>query len=206
MNPPPIETIRLGDDISEIIAPAPPSFVRNPTSFAISVGTIEARKNHTEIYYAYKLAHERGIELSDIYILGKPGWLTGDIIYFIRSDVTVKHKITIVSDVNDQDLAWLYKNALYTVYPSEYEGWGLPIAESLAYGTPVIASNTSSMTEISPQLVDHVSPFDPAELLDKMIVYSNKEASDKQRQVIQTNYKPQTWDKTALTITNTIKH
>jgi len=203
---PVIKTIRLGDDISPTIAENPPYFVKDPHSFAISVGTIEARKNHFEIYYAYKLAHQRHVELPNMYIIGKPAWLTSDVIYFLQNDTDIKDKIAIMSDVSDRELAWLYKNALFTVYPSEYEGWGLPIAESLLYGTPVIASNTSSMVEIAPGLVDHVSPFDPHELLDKMAFYTDKKQSNKKREAITAGYTPQTWEKTASTIERTIKH
>jgi glycosyltransferase involved in cell wall biosynthesis len=54
-----------------------------------------------------------------------------------------------------------------------YEGWGLPIAESLAYGKLCIASHTSSMTEIAGGLIDYFSPFNSEECLDKIIYYSD---------------------------------
>jgi glycosyltransferase involved in cell wall biosynthesis len=194
---PVIETIRLGDDIVDVMSDQIPSFVKDPSSFTITVGTIEARKNHTEIYYAYKLAAEKGIILPDLYIIGKPGWLTGDIIYFIEHDTDVNQKIKIVYNVSDHELAWLYKNALYTVYPSQYEGWGLPIAESIAYGTPCIGSHASSMIEIAPTYVDHVSPFDTGELLDRMAYYAVPKNSLKKRQEIEAGYKLYSWDKLA---------
>lgn len=190
---PVINTIRLGDDIAKEVTEEVPKFVRNKDSFALTVGTIEARKNHAEIYYAYKLAAERGIKLPEIYIVGGKGWLTDDIIYMIENDLDTKDRIIFLRDVSDRNLAWLYKNALFTVYPSQYEGWGLPIAESLSYGTPCIASTTSSMTEIAPRYVDHVSPFDPAELLGCMERYADPLVSQKRRDEILIGYKPYTW-------------
>ncbi len=186
-----ITTFRLGDDLPRAEATRPS--VVTTDSFGLCVGTIEARKNHLDIYFAYKLAAQEGIDLPTMYIIGKPGWLTSDAIYFINNDLQVKDKIKILSSVGDRELAWLYQHALYTVYPSQYEGWGLPIAESLAYGTPVIASNTSSMTEIDDKLVDYVSPYDTRALMGKMHVYASKSASEKQRATITKQYKPYSW-------------
>lgn len=197
---PEIEVIRLGDDVAEKEGVAPPSFIQDPHSFTMCVGTIEARKNHIEIYYAYKLAEEKGITLPDMYIIGKPGWLTGDLLYFLQHDITIKDKITIVHNVSDGDLAWMYRHALFTVYPSQYEGWGLPIAESLALGTPCVASNTSSMVEIAPKLVDYISPFDTSELLERMAYYAKPENSNKRRKEIEKAYSPYKWSATAKTI------
>lgn len=201
---PKIEVIRLGDDVAEKESAVPPSFIKNPHSFTMCVGTIEARKNHIEIYYAYKLAAEKGITLPDMYIIGKPGWLTGDLLYFLQNDIDIKDKITIVHNVSDDDLAWMYGHALFTVYPSQYEGWGLPIAESLALGTPCIASNTSSMVEIAPEYVDHISPFDTNELLERMVYYAKFENSDRRRKEIRKAYRPYSWINTGVTIRKAI--
>lgn len=197
---PQIEVIRLGDDIADKESATQPSFIRNPGSFTMCVGTIEARKNHMAIYYAYKLAAEKGISLPDMYIVGRPGWLTGDVIYFLQHDLEIKDKITFVHDVSDDELAWMYKNALFTTYPSQYEGWGLPIAESLSHGTPAIASHASSMAEIAPKLVDYVSPFDTAEFLEKMVYYSDEAHSMQKRKTITKEYKQHTWQHTVKTI------
>ena len=201
---PVIKTIRLGDDIPGAEVANTPSFVKNPTSFAMTVGTIEARKNHTQIYYAYKLAASKGIELPDMYVVGKPGWLTGDVIYFIQNDIEVKDKITILYNVSDEELTWMYERALFTVFPSQYEGWGLPIAESLAFGTPCIASNTSSMIEIAPKYVDHISPFDTSELMERMLHYTKRENSEERRKEITKAYRPQQWSGTANTMLKVI--
>lgn len=198
---PVIHTVRLGDDIPGGEVAEPPAFIKNPASFTMCVGTIEARKNHTEIYYAYKLAASKGVELPDMYIVGKPGWLTEDVIYFMQYDADIKDKITIINNVSDGELTWMYKRALFTVFPSQYEGWGLPIAESLALGTPCIASNTSSMIEIAPEYVDHISPFDTGELLERMAYYTNPKRSDERRKEIAKAYHPHSWSDTMKTIT-----
>jgi len=98
----------------------------------------------------------------------------------------------------------MYNNASFSVYPSQYEGWGLPIAESLMHGVPCIASHASSMAEIAPGLVDYVSPFDSAQLLDKMVYLSGRVGNQKRRQEIKNGYKPTSWRQTAMQITHTI--
>jgi hypothetical protein len=63
-------------------------------------------------------------------------------------------------DINDQSLEWLYKNCLFTVYPSLYEGWGLPVAESLVHGKFCIASDGGSLPEVAPGYVEYINPLD----------------------------------------------
>jgi glycosyltransferase involved in cell wall biosynthesis len=200
---PSVVTIRLGDDIVESVSDIVPAFV-DAESFAITVGTIEARKNHIEIYMAYKLALDKGINLPKLYIIGKPGWLTGDVIYAIENDTDINRQIKIVQNVSDEELSWLYKHALFTVYPSQYEGWGLPVAESLAYGTPCIASNKSSMAEIAPEYTDSVSPFDPAALLEQMEHYTDSKNSNARRRQIERGYKVHRWGDTLNQIKKTV--
>lgn len=199
-NLPRIDVVRLGDDIAESVSKERPWFIGESDRFAMIVGTIEARKNHTQLYYAYKLATQQGVDLPKLFIIGKPGWLTHDVLYFIEHDDDVNQKIKVINSVTDKDLSWMYSNALYTVYTSQYEGWGLPIAESMAYGTPCIASNTSSMVEIAPGLVDAVSPFDTAQLLERMAYYSDVNNSMKKRREILKAYTPYTWERTVETL------
>ena len=59
---------------------------------------------------------------------------------------------------SDEELAWMYKNCAFSIYPSFYEGWGLPIAESAFYGAPCLASSTSSMPEVAGSAVDYFNP------------------------------------------------
>ncbi len=200
---PQVKVIRLGDDNPSAILKQPEIGVDINKGFGICIGTIEARKNHTLIYYAYKLAASEGVELAPTIIIGKPGWLTDNIVYFIEHDSDVKEKIKIISNITDAEISWLYKNALFSVYPSQYEGWGLPIAESLVYGTPVVASNTSSMKEIS-DLTDLISPFDSRELMERLKYYSNKDNSFKKRQRISKEYSSHSWKSLAKTLSRVL--
>lgn len=193
------QVIRLGDDLpSKSMNDYTQLFGDN---FCICVGTFEARKNHQILYNVYKLAKEKSIDLPRLYIIGGKGWLTDDLRYFIENDSDIKDKIKLTTDIDDEKLSWLYRNAKFSVYPSQYEGWGLPVAESLAYGLPCVASNSSSIVEIaSGDVVNFISPFDSNDILQTMQQLANSANNKKQRTLIKTNYKVTTWKSTASAV------
>jgi glycosyltransferase involved in cell wall biosynthesis len=129
-----------------------------------------------------------------VVIVGRNGWLTDDIRYTITNDLEAREKILILNDINDRELLWLYKNCLFTIFPSFYEGWGMPIAESLAYGKLCISSNTSSMPEIAGDLIDYFSPYDTGELLERIIENLDEDVRQDKEKIIASHYKQTSWD------------
>lgn len=191
---PNIEVMRLGDDFKRSTPKKPDVPELNKgEEFLVCVGTIEARKNHTLLYYTYKLAQQRGVTLPKLIVAGRRGWRSEDIVEIIRTDPEVKDSIILLENRTDEELAWLYQNSRFSVYPSFYEGWGLPIAESIAYGTPCIASNTSSMPEIAGSLIDYFSPASTDECLARITDLMDNKNLDKARKKIK-KYKPISWD------------
>lgn len=190
--------IRLGDDLGTVdTGMSSPSDKVLPGEFILCVGTIENRKNHTLLYQAYKLAAEQGIDLPKLVIVGGIGWLTGDIVYLIQHDLEIRDKILILNNVNDAGLSWLYQNCLLTVYPSLYEGWGLPVAESMAYGKVCLASNISSIPEIAGDLTEYFSPYNAEECLKLFRKYVlNKALLVKAEAEIKEKYKTTSWKRT----------
>jgi glycosyltransferase involved in cell wall biosynthesis len=193
---PDIKTIRLGDTIDVPDNPGAKPDPRINDKYIACVGTIEIRKNHSLLYYAYKLAEERGIELPQLVIVGSRGWLTGDFQYLVEHDTALKDKIIILDSVSDEALDWIYENCLFTVYPSFYEGWGLPVAESLAHGKPCVASNASSIPEIGGGLVDYFSPYSASECLESITKYLSESTLSKKQKEIKESYKLTTWEQT----------
>jgi glycosyltransferase involved in cell wall biosynthesis len=129
--------------------------------FVLTVGSIQVRKNHDLLYRIWRRFAEEQIEdLPKLVIVGHPGFLTNDLLYQIERDPLIRDRIAILPQADDCALKWLYANALFSVYPSLYEGWGLPIVESLMHGRPCIASSTSSMQEASQGLALHLDPAD----------------------------------------------
>jgi glycosyltransferase involved in cell wall biosynthesis len=192
---PPIEVVRLGDDFNFVSSKKPKDVNRVSSKFIICVGTIEARKNHTLLYYVYKRALEKNIDLPDLAIVGRRGWQTDDIYNLIQNDPGINKKIHFFENRGDDELSWLYENCLFSVYPSFYEGWGLPIAESISRGVPCASSNTSSMQEVAGSLVRYFSPNSVDECLDA-IVSLLKPAELKKARSQTKKYKITTWDKT----------
>ncbi len=190
---PPIEVFRLGDEIGDGEATQPQQ--KLPKEFILCVGTIEARKNHMGLYYAYELARQKGIDLPPLVIAGRRGWLAKDFYEIIKTDPTIKNRFIFMHNMNDKELAWLYENCLFSVYPAFYEGWGLPVAESLLRGVPVLTSNTSSIPEIAGDLLEYFSPYSSEEIMLALNkYYSNPKILATKTAEIKKKYKPTLWD------------
>jgi glycosyltransferase involved in cell wall biosynthesis len=198
LNVPRMEVFRLGDDfqVAKAVEPTDEVFkaAKLKTSrYLLTVCTIEARKNHALLYYVYKLAAARAIDLPKIAIVGRRGWGTEEIYNFMANDPEVKDKIVFLHGKSDEELSWLYNHCEFTVFPSFYEGWGIPIAESVARGVPCLCSNTTSMVEIAEGYVDHFSPASADECLaqiTKFLIPKNLEAARKKVK----GYKQFSWD------------
>ena len=190
ITPPPIRVFRIAD---EAMSPKPTPRKGVTGEFMLSVGTIEVRKNHMLLYYAYKQGLREGKDLPPLVLVGRSGWLTDDLRYILEHDPEVKGRITLHYDVTNSELEWLYQNCLFTVWPSFYEGWGMPVAESLAHGKVTLSSDVSSMPEIAPRLLDLFSPYDSKECLDMMVKYLDKKVRVQKEREIRTRYKATTW-------------
>lgn len=189
----PVEVFRLGDDFVKQ-DPVKPDVSVKKGEFALCVCTIEARKNHMQLYYAARESMLQGTDFPPIIIVGKRGWLANDFLYLVENDPVLSSKF-IFTNCTDAELAWLYKNCRFSIFPSFYEGWGLPVAEALFYGKLCLSSNTSSMPEIGGELVDYVSPNDPIGLLTKMQFYmQNTKELTAREAAIAMHYKPATWE------------
>jgi glycosyltransferase involved in cell wall biosynthesis len=195
---PPISLFRLGDNI-EIAKPTPshdPAYAKSGLKgqdFILCVGTIELKKNHMLFYYVYKLARARGVELPKLVIVGRRGWMTEPTFELMTKDPEVADKFVFLLDTSDEELSWIYDRCLFTVLPSFYEGWGIPIAESIARGAPCLCSNTSSMTEIAEGYVEHFSPNSPEECLAGIQKWLDPQELAKARKKVE-QYKQFSWD------------
>lgn len=200
---------RLGEDFT---SPAPQrpeadAFVRSGLTggdYMLTVGTVEARKNHALLYYVHKLARQRGLKLPPSVIVGRRGWKTEQVYDFITEDPEVREQFVFLHDAGDAELSWLYENALFTVIPSMYEGWGMPIAESVAKGVPCACANTTSMVEIAEGFVQHFSPFSTDECLEQMLFLldeKNRAAAVARL----AGYTPKRWDTSAADVLSMIE-
>ena len=189
--------IRIGDELPKEIVVSRENVL--PAEYVLCCGTIEVRKNHGVLYRAWKLLYRKwGEKLPALVLVGHPGWYTADLVALMQRDPETKNKIIILKQVLDTELPYLYERCLFTVYPSYYEGWGLPIAESLAYGKFCLSSNTSSMQEIAPKLVDFFNPENSFELAEKLDHYfTNREELKRKEQKVRDEYQLTSWKQTA---------
>lgn len=131
-----------------------------PENFLLFVGTIEPRKNLVTLFQAFKALREQAPDLAEeLIIAGKHGWLA-DATYRAVHVNNLTGLVRFVGRVDDNDLPALYRLARVFVFPSLYEGFGLPPLEALACGTPVVASNTSSLPEVLGDAALLVPPLD----------------------------------------------
>jgi glycosyltransferase involved in cell wall biosynthesis len=118
-----------------------------PDRYLLFVGTIEPRKNLGRVLTAFERLHAEG--LTDVLVIvGKRGWLYDD--FFARLEGSpAKHAVIFPGFVPDTDLPAVYAGAQALAFPTEFEGFGLPVLEAMACGTPVVCSNTSSLPEVT---------------------------------------------------------
>ncbi len=196
LNVPHVETavVVLGDTPLTEIAAVRPNEVAADEPFILAVGTVEARKNHELLYQAYKLAKEQGKQLPRLIIVGSPGWLTNDFVYIAAHDPDTKDMITILRHIPDAQIRWLYEHCLLTVYPSIYEGWGLPVRESLAYGKHCITTTVASLPEAAGGHASLVSPYDSGAFLAQLLTDIPK--APQLNKAIACTYVPNEWRST----------
>lgn len=160
----PIETLLLGDELPRALAArreeAEPFDAERP--FVLYVSTLEVRKNHRMLFQVWRrLIEKHGAErIPDLVFVGRRGWLIDDFVTELERSHFLDGKIVWKDHVDDAELARLYAICLFTVYPSFYEGWGLPVAEGMAFGRWCIASGTSSLPEVGGDLAAYCDPFD----------------------------------------------
>ena len=126
--------------------------------YILSVGTVQPRKNYARVIEALARLRAQGHELHYA-IAGGKGWLDGEIADAIKRAGLGDH-VSLLGFVDDADLPALYSGARMTVMVSLYEGFGFPVLESMACGTPVLASNISSLPEVAGRAALLVDPYD----------------------------------------------
>lgn len=163
--------------------------------YVLIVSTIEVRKNHTLLIRVWEqLRAEFGDAVPHLVFVGKWGWQIDALRDHIDRQGYDGDWLFIFNGISDNVMETLYKRALFTVYPSFAEGFGLPIGESLAYGKPCIASNTTAMPEVGGDFVRYFDPFDLDSALSA-IRQAIVDRDDLQRwqDRIATDFKAKTW-------------
>ncbi len=170
-----------------------------PERYILYVGTIEPRKNLIALLEAYALLRSQHAVADScrLVFVGKKGWLYEPFFRRLR-ELALTDQVIITGFVPDDDLPALYAGADVFVFPSIYEGFGLPVLEAMACGTPVVCSNASSLPEVAGEAALMVDAGDVAGLasaIRRVIEDHDLRASLSARGVVQAQRF--TWEETA---------
>lgn len=130
-----------------------------PGKYLLYLGTLEPRKNIETIiraYNSFKKSHKEDIKLV---LAGKKGWLYESIFKLVK-DFGIESEVIFTDYIDDTDKAPLYQGAEIFLFPSLYEGFGIPVIEAMASRIPVITSNSSSLPEVAGNAAIITEPLD----------------------------------------------
>jgi glycosyltransferase involved in cell wall biosynthesis len=188
VSPDKIDMIHYGSDPSFRVLPGDQvahfrAQHRLPERFVLFVGTLEPRKNVAHLIEAYaRLPKSSSGSRPQLMIVGGKGWLYDEIFARVEA-LGLKDEVHFVGYVPGEMLVWWYNAAELFVFPSVYEGFGLPPLEAMACGTPVITSCVSSLPEVVGEAGVLVDPFDRDTLTASMErVLRDKDMQEKMRE------------------------
>jgi len=168
---------------------------RNP--YVLSLCTVEPRKNLPFLIKTFANLIESREDLKDLnlVIAGRIGWKEE---HFKEAYSLIKKhnkRIFLTGVIAEEDLTALYKNATAFIYPSFYEGFGLPVIEAMAFGVPTITSNTSSLPEAAGDAAILIDPTNNDELADAILkVYNSDSLRAEMKEKSLANVKRFSWD------------
>jgi glycosyltransferase involved in cell wall biosynthesis len=201
---PELGTVRLGSELEPAVSLPTSNAVAQVLAhrFILFVSTIERRKNHETLYRAYtRLVDSGQRELPLLVFVGMPGWRVEDLMIDFRLDPRIQPYLQILNHVSDNDLQRLYQNCYFTVFPSLYEGWGIPVAESLAYGKFCLASNAASIPEVGGDLIEYLDPWDVPAWAERLSWYfDHPEEIQAREATIRSRHRPTPWKETGAAI------
>lgn len=146
--------------------------------YIYNTGGLDKRKNIEKLLKAYKILIEKVEKAPDLVISGKlkpemkPLMTDGE---GIAKDLGIKDRVVFLDFVPQDDMPALYKNAKIFVYPSIYEGFGLPVLEAMNVGVPVLTSGISSIPEVGGEAVRYIDPESPRNIAENMEEVLNSE-------------------------------
>jgi glycosyltransferase involved in cell wall biosynthesis len=169
---PPVSVIPMGATLTyldDAVAEAVPDGRLSPRDlygdYVLCVGTIEPRKNHAYLHAIWRRMLEKrspgqSNAVPKLVCVGRMGWHMESFERLLKASDHLDGHFVHLTEIGDDMLARLYRDCLFTVFPSIYEGWGLPVAESLLFGKLCVCSNTSSLPEVGGEWAVYLDPHD----------------------------------------------
>jgi len=171
----------LGLDLPAILAPP----IDVPRPYFICIGTIEPRKNHLLLLKLWrKMALEMGSGAPHLVIVGRRGWENENIVDMLERCPSIRGKVHEFSSLTDSQVCALIQDAQALLMPSFAEGYGLPIAEALALGVPVLCSNLPAFIEVGGDVPEFFDPLDGPSWHAAIVAYAQPNSPRRTAQVM----------------------
>jgi glycosyltransferase involved in cell wall biosynthesis len=142
-----------------------------PEKFILFVGNVKPHKNLKRLLGAYEILIKKGITDYDLVIVGKKeGFITGDseVFSILNNNSILREKVLFAGYIDNSDLPAVYNLASLLVFPSLYEGFGLPPLEAMACGCPTVVSNAASLPEVCGDAAYYIDPYDIENMAEGM--------------------------------------
>lgn len=161
----------------------------------VIVGTIEGRKNHQMLLNIWsRLIARLGRETPKLLIIGQRGWEAESVLRRLDGDEKLSGHVVELSHCSDDELASHFASARALLFPSLSEGYGLPLAEALGMGVPVIASDLPVFREIAGSVPAYLSPFDDQAWEEAILDYASSESPTRAAQLDRIkSFRPYDW-------------
>jgi glycosyltransferase involved in cell wall biosynthesis len=200
---PRVEVIRLGGGFSSPPVVGGRRMIRLPRPYVLFVSTVEIRKNHALLVRVWQrlIARHGADAVPALVFAGQIGWMVDDLLADLAASGYLGGKVEHRPGLSDEELAEAYRGCLFTIFPSLCEGWGLPIAESLAHGKFCVASNRTSIPEVGGDLIDYFDPSDDEDALakvERLLFQPGYLAAREAR--LRAEYRPSTWEDCAHSV------
>jgi len=179
--PPPILVNPLGHDLPAGDGPLPPA-LRRP--YYVMLGTIEPRKNHLMIFGIWReIARRHAERTPQLVVIGRRGWECEQVVDMLERCESLRPHLIELNHSADDQVAALIRGATALLMPSFAEGFGMPVQEALAWGTPVISSPLAAIKEFARDIPDYAEPFDGKRWLELVEEYSRPDSVQRAAQL-----------------------
>jgi glycosyltransferase involved in cell wall biosynthesis len=163
--------------------------------YFVTVGTIEPRKNHLMLLHLWRSLAEQGANPPKLLVVGRRGWENENVVDLLERSHSVRAHVLETNHLPDDTLGIVIAGARALLFPSFAEGYGLPLVEALALGTPVIASDLSAFREVGQDIPEFLDPIDGKGWSEAVADYARPDSERRAEQLRRlAHFKPPTWE------------
>ncbi|MGE3283110.1 MAG: tetratricopeptide repeat protein [Alphaproteobacteria bacterium] len=162
--------------------------------YVLCVGTLSVHKNQSFLVQVWQLLVQEGCNPPLLVLAGAQSFGSDEVRIRLAWSDNVGGRVRIIEKPSDEELAVLYRNCLFTVFPSLVEGWGLPIGESLVHGKLCVASRLASMPEVGGEFAVYIDPYNIRSCTDLLReLFEDRTRLTVLEHRIRSHFKPRTW-------------